>query len=56
MNKKIDIFCPVCETLRHKRKKLLEVDINARGTIYPYCKLCHSNVEIELVPESQNDK
>lgn len=46
--KKIDIYCPVCAEQRHKKKKLLEVDKSAKGVIYPFCKLCHANVKIDL--------
>lgn len=46
----IEIFCPICER-RGIKKKLLEVDSGARGIIYPFCKRCHKNVRIPLVPE-----
>ncbi len=56
MNDKIDIFCPICAKERHKKKKLLEVDPKASGVIYPYCKLCHCNVKVKLVPKSRKDE
>lgn len=44
---RISIFCPVCKR-KGRRKKLLEVDRNARGIIYPFCKCCHDNIRIDL--------
>jgi transcription elongation factor Elf1 len=43
-----EIYCPVCERVRNKKKLLMKADTKARGVIYPYCKLCHSNVKINL--------
>ena len=50
---KKNIYCPEC-LKRGYKKKLLEVEDNATGIIYPYCKCCHKNVTIKLnnrVPE-----
>lgn len=47
MANKIEIYCPICKKAKIKRK-LMEVDKNALGIIYPYCKGCKSNVEITL--------
>jgi len=47
---KYDIFCPVCAAANIKRK-LMEVDSKAHGTIYPYCKGCKKNIKIELKGE-----
>lgn len=44
---KKDIYCPSCYNAGIRRK-LMEVDVNARGIIYPYCKACKKNVKIEL--------
>ena len=44
---KIEVFCPECAK-RGIKKKLLEVDSNARGKIYPWCKVDKHNVEIDL--------
>lgn len=44
---KINIFCPVCAKAGIKRK-LMEVDSAATGIVYPYCKGCKKNVEIDL--------
>lgn len=43
----ISIYCPVCARANIKRK-LMEVDENARGEVYPYCKACKRNVKIVL--------
>lgn len=47
---RVEIFCPVCRAAGIKRK-LMEVDSKAVGTIYPYCKGCKKNVEINLKGE-----
>lgn len=44
---KKEIFCPQCAKAGIKRK-LLEVDAHATGKIYPYCKGCKKNIEIDL--------
>lgn len=44
---KLEIFCPVCAAAGIRRK-LMEVDMHARGTIYPYCKGCKKNIPIQL--------
>ena len=44
---RINIFCPVCAAAGIHRK-LMEVDSRAKGVVYPYCKGCKKNVEIEL--------
>ncbi len=44
---KINIYCPVCAK-RGTKKKLLEVDYNAHGKIYPWCKMDKQNVEVDL--------
>lgn len=43
----IEIYCPVCAAAGIRRK-LLEVDKDARGVIMPYCKGCKKNVVIDL--------
>ena len=45
--KKIIIYCPVC-LKQGRKKKLLEVDENAKGILYPYCKGHRGEVRIEL--------
>ncbi|WP_297124459.1 hypothetical protein [uncultured Eubacterium sp.] len=45
--RKIDIYCPVCES-KGFHKKLMEVDDEAVGIIYPYCKSCKKNIEIKV--------
>lgn len=37
-----EILCPVC------KKILLFYNADAKGTIYPYCKLCKKNIAISL--------
>ena len=44
---RIEVFCPVCEAANIKRK-LMEVDSEAVGLVYPYCKGCKKNIEIKL--------
>ena len=44
---RVEIFCPVCARAGIKRK-LMEVEDKASGTIYPYCKGCKKNIKIEL--------
>ena len=46
-NNRIEIFCPTCAAAGIRRK-LMEVDANTHGTIWPYCKACKRNVKIEL--------
>lgn len=48
---RIEIFCPLCKQ-EGKMKKLLEVDKNAVGVIYPYCKSHKMNVKVKLVPSA----
>ena len=43
----ISIYCPACARV-NIRRKLMEVDENARGEVYPYCKACKRNVKIVL--------
>jgi hypothetical protein len=48
---KIDIYCPVCAAagINHgKGRLLMQVDSNATGTVYPYCKSCKKNIKIDL--------
>ena len=49
----IEIFCPVCAKAGIKRK-LMEVDKNASGIIYPYCKGCKQNIRIDLGNKGYN--
>lgn len=42
-----EIFCPTCAIAGIKRK-LMEVDSQATGIIYPYCKACKKNVRIDI--------
>lgn len=55
---KIEIFCPVCASYGIQRK-LMEVDSNARGTIYPYCKKCRKNIAVKIplktIPYSKSE-
>ena len=51
--KRIEIFCPECAS-RGFRKKLMEVDVGAKGIIYPYCKYCKKNIPIK-VPVCRTD-
>lgn len=44
---KDSVYCPQCVAAGIKRK-LLEVDTQAKGIIYPYCKGCKINIEIKL--------
>lgn len=51
MRDKINIYCPVCASagINHgKGRLLMQVDSEARGIIYPYCKSCKKNIRIEL--------
>ncbi len=47
MVRRIEIYCPECEK-RGIKKKLMEVEISAKGVILPYCKVCKKNVRVEL--------
>lgn len=50
---RVEVFCPICAAAGIRRK-LMEVDSEAKGTIYPYCKGCKKNVRIELpLPEKK---
>lgn len=42
-----EIFCPRCAAAGIRRK-LMEVDSEAKGVVWPYCKGCKKNVKIEL--------
>lgn len=44
---KYDIYCPSCAAAGIKRK-LLEAEDSANGTIRPYCKGCKRNVIVKL--------
>ena len=44
---RVEVFCPVCAAAGIRRK-LMEVDSEARGVVYPYCKGCKKNVRVEL--------
>ena len=44
---RVSVYCPCCGAAGIKRK-LMEVDTAAKGTIYPYCKACKRNIEIHL--------
>ena len=44
---RLEIFCPVCNAAGITRK-LMEVDEEACGVLYPYCKGCKKNVKITL--------
>ena len=46
-NRRIDVYCPSCAAAGIKRK-LMEVDNDAKGVIYPYCKGCKKNVAVKL--------
>lgn len=39
----VTVYCPICNN-----KKLLRVSPMARGKIYPWCKMCHDEVEVDL--------
>ena len=50
MRDRINIYCPVCASagINHgKGRLLMQVDSEARGFIYPYCKSCKKNIRIE---------
>lgn len=44
---RVEIFCPVCAAAGIRRK-LMEVDSEAKGVVWPYCKGCKKNVKVEL--------
>lgn len=44
---RIKIYCPDCARAGIKRW-LMDVDGNAVGIVYPYCKGCKENKKIEL--------
>lgn len=46
-NRHINVYCPSCAAAGIKRK-LMEVDNDAKGVIYPYCKGCKKNVAVKL--------
>lgn len=45
--KRTEIYCPICES-KGFHKKLMEVDDEAVGIIYPYCKHCKKNIKIKV--------
>ena len=44
---RVEVFCPICAAAGIRRK-LMEVDREAMGVEWPYCKGCKKNVKIEL--------
>lgn len=44
---RVEVFCPICAAAGIRRK-LMEVDSEAKGVVWPYCKGCKKNVKIEL--------
>ena len=44
------IYCPLCREHGH-RKRLLEADQNAKGSVWIWCKGCKTEIKIDL--ESQ---
>lgn len=50
---RIEIFCPICAAAGIRRK-LMEADSNAVGKVYPYCKGCKRNIEIDLPNRGSN--
>lgn len=44
---RVEVYCPVCGAAGIRRK-LMEVDSEARGVIWPWCKGCRKNVRVEL--------
>ncbi len=52
---KYAIYCPSCAKAGISRK-LMEVDSEARGVIFPYCKGCHQNVKICLEGSDRPDR
>ena len=44
---RVEVFCPICEAAGTHRK-LMEVDSEAKGVVWPYCKGCKKNVKVEL--------
>ena len=49
-----NIYCPSC-AVANIHRKLMEVDSQASGVIYPYCKGCKKNQRIELIPNSEEE-
>lgn len=43
----MEVFCPTCAAAGIRRK-LMEVDSEAKGVVYPYCKGCKKNVLVKL--------
>lgn len=52
---RVNVYCPICGRAGIKRK-LLEVDSEAKGKIYPWCKAHKENVEVELPVDEQQRK
>jgi hypothetical protein len=48
------IYCPECAK-QGRKKLLMKVDTETKGRIYPWCKVCHKNIEIILEPKSRTD-
>ena len=44
---RVEVFCPLCAAAGIRRK-LMEVDSEAKGVIWPWCKGCKKNVRVEL--------
>lgn len=44
---RVEVFCPICAAAGIRRK-LMEVDSEAKGVIWPWCKGCKKNVRVEL--------
>ena len=44
------IYCPKCG------KWLMSIDIDTKGTLYPFCKRCHAEVEINVPITSDKTK
>lgn len=50
----VSVYCPECEK-KGRKKLLMKVDENANGVIYPWCKVCHKNIKINLEPKCHID-
>lgn len=47
MGSRVKVYCPICART-HVRRWLMDVDTDASGVVYPYCKGCRRNVKIVL--------
>ena len=45
---RVEVFCPICAAAGIRRK-LMEVDSEAKGVVWPWCKGCRRNVKVVLI-------